>query len=273
MGVKAHFHVPQLVCLGTTMADSPNAPEYGPVIGIAVPQANTTVEPEIQALLGTDHTLLTARMTSASPDSRQRLVDYVDTLGHSLAQFDVAPLQVAGFACTGSSYLMGPDDELVRLHALSSARGYPVISAAQSILQALQLLGARRIALLSPYPSWLSDAGLAYWRACGLIITHGVGLPDELLDTRNIYKLRTAAVLQVFDTLAVSGCDAVLMSGTGMPTLGVMAQRQLPVPVLSSNLCLAWAMRCVVEPSAPPAAILAEMLSRVRRPNLRGPSL
>ncbi len=247
-------------------------PEYGPVLGIAVPQANTTVEPEMQALLGAGHTLLTARMTSASPESRQRLVDYIDTLGHTLAQFDVAPLQVAGFACTGSSYLIGPDDEATRLQALSAALGYPVLSAAKSILQALEVLGARRIALLSPYPSWLSEAGQAYWRACGLTITHVVGLPDELLDTRNIYKLRTAAVQQVFDTLDVSGCDAVLMSGTGMPTLGVMAQRLLAVPVLSSNLCLAWAMRCVVEASTPPARLLKDMLNRVRCPNLRGPS-
>ena len=253
------------------MFKTSHPPEYGPVIGIAVPQANTTVEPEMQALLGAGHTLLTARMTSASPNSRQRLVDYVDTLGHSLAQFDVAPLQVAGFACTGSSYLIGAADEAVRLHALSAARGYPVLSAAQSILQALKVLGARRIALLSPYPSWLSISGQAYWRACGLTITCVVGLPDELLDTRNIYKLRTAAVLQVFDTLDVSGCDAVLMSGTGMPTLGVMAQRHLGVPVLSSNLCLAWAMRCVVEPLVPAAGLLADMLGRARGLTVRGP--
>jgi maleate isomerase len=254
------------------MFKATHSPEYGPVVGIAVPQANTTVEPEMQSLLGAGHTVLTARMTSASPDSRQRLVDYIETLGHSLAQFDVAPLQVAGFACTGSSYLIGPDDESVRLLALSAARGYPVLSAAQSITRALEVLGARRIALLSPYPEWLSNLGQAYWRASGLTVTQVRGLPDALLDTRNIYKLRTAAVLQVLDALDVSGCDAVLMSGTGMPTLGAMAQRHLSVPVISSNLCLAWAMRCVLEPHAPAPTLLADMKRRAHEPNLRVPS-
>ena len=254
------------------MVDTASPSEYGPVMGITVPQANTTVEPEMQALLGRAHTVLTARMTSASEDSRQRLVDYVDTLGASLAQFDVAPLQVAGFACTGSSYLIGPDDESARLEALSAARGHPVLSAAQSILHALEVLGARRIALLSPYPAWLSDAGQAYWQACGLTITAVVGLPHALLDTRNIYRLKTADVLKVFDTLDASGCDAVLVSGTGMPTLGLMAQRQLAVPVLSSNVCLAWAMRCVVEPSQLPATLLADMQRRARRQFPRGVS-
>ena len=252
-----------------TGAISDATPEYGPVMGIAVPQANTTVEPEMQRLLGARHTVLTARMTSSSPDARQRLLDYFDTLGHSLGQFDVAPLQVAGFACTGSSYLAGPNEESVRLKAVSAMRGYPVLSAAQSISQALAVLGARRVALLSPYPAWLSDAGQAYWKACGLAITHVVGLPEELLDTRNIYKLRTSAVLQMFDSLEIAGCDAVLMSGTGMPSLGVMAQRHLAVPVLSSNLCLAWAMRCVVEPHVPADGLLTDMLRRARESNER----
>ena len=255
------------------MFEAKPPPEYGPVMGVTVPQANTTVEPEMQALLGVGHTVLTARMTSPSPDSRQRLIDYIDTLGPSLVQFDLVPLQVAGFACTGSSYVIGRDEESARLQAVSAKRGYPVLSAAQSIAQALEVLGARRVALLSPYPAWLSNAGQAYWRTCGLTITHVVGLPDELLDTRNIYKLRTANVLQVFDSLDVRGCDAVLMSGTGMPTLGVMAQRHLAVPVLSSNLCLAWAMRCVVDPLVPAAMLLADMLSRAPAPSLMAPNL
>ena len=93
-----------------------------------------------------------------------------------------------------------------------------------------------------------------------------------MLDTRNIYKLRTSAVLQVFDSFELAGCDAVLMSGTGMPTLGVMAQRHLAVPVLSSNLCLAWAMRCVVEPHLPAAALLIDMLRRAPEPKGVGPT-
>ncbi len=243
------------------MPDMEDVPEYGPVMGVAVPQANTTVEPEMQALLGTGHTLLTARMTSSSPDSRQRLIDYFDNLGSHLTQFDVAPLQVAGFACTGSSYLVGPDEEAARLQVISTACAYPVLSAARSIKRALDVLGARRIALISPYPAWLSDAGKSYWRSCGLTLASSTGLPAELLDTRNIYKLRTTAVMAIFDGLDIEDCDAVLMSGTGMPSLRLIAQRALPVPVLSSNLCLAWDMQSVVQADRPASTLLRDMLS------------
>ena len=243
------------------MGDTSRRPEYGPVMGVTVPQANTTVEPEMQALLGAGHTLLTARMVCHSDDSRKRLLDYFDTLGASAAQFDVAPLQVLGFACTGSSYLVGASREAEHLAALTASNGYPVLSAAQAILQALQTLGARRIALLSPYPGWLSKAGQAYWQAAGLTITAIAGPPGELMDTRNIYKLKTPAVGNILASLDTTGCDAVLLSGTGMPSLRIIAAHTLPVPVLSSNLCLAWAMQCAVQPDPSSIDLLRSMLT------------
>lgn len=215
-------------------------PEYGHAIGITTPQANTTVEPEMQILL--EGTTLTARMTSPLADSRARLVDYFDRLSETIAHFDVAPLKACGFACTGSAYLYGRAREEAAIDAAARRAGYPVISAATAIRNALETLGARRLALLSPYPKWLSEAGQQYWRDAGFELVSVAGLPADLLDTRNIYKLSTPRVLEVYAQLDTSGADAVLLSGTGMPTLRTIVQVNPGVPVLSSNLCLAWAL-------------------------------
>ena len=218
-------------------------PEYGRVTGITTPQANTTVEPEMQLLLS--GTVLTARLTSSFADSRQRLLDYFDRLPATLGQFDVAPLAAAGFACTGSCYLVGQEEEARLLGQASARARVPVISSAQAIREALAELNVKRIALLSPYPQWLSEAGQHYWRNAGFTLTSVAGLPADLLDTRGIYKLTTARVLDVFATLDLEGAEAVLMSGTGMPTLRAIAQLSAThagVPLLSSNLCLAWAL-------------------------------
>ena len=233
-------------------------PEYGPVFGVLTPQANTTVEPEMQLLL--PGTVLGARCTSASPDARQRLIDYLDGLGATLARFDTAPLRVAGFACTGSSYLAGGRREDQAMAALASQRAHPVISATQAIRRGLDLLGARRIALLSPYPAWLASAALAYWREAGYEISAVAGLPDEPLDTRGIYALTSARVQQVLATLNTAGCDALLLSGTGMPTLRAMAALPAVPPVLSSNVCLAWAMLASVDSSQGTAMALRHFL-------------
>ena len=224
-------------------AQAAATPEYGRVIGIATPQANTTVEPEMQLLL--DGTLLTARLSSPMADARDRLIDYFDRLPATLAQFDVAPVAAAGFACTGSCYLLGREEEERRLEGCRLRLRYPVISSAQAIRAALAELNVKRIALLSPYPGWLSAAGQAYWRESGYTLTSVAGLPDDLLDTRGIYRLTTARVLDLFAQLDLGHADAVLMSGTGMPTLRAIAQLAAAhpgLPLLSSNLCLAWAL-------------------------------
>ena len=114
-----------------TAEERPAAPEYGTVLGILTPQANTTVEPEMHALLGgaAGYTVITARLTSALADSRARLMDYLDRLEATLEQFDVEPLAAAGFACTGSSYLVGRADEEKRLVLRAPVRICPLYGA------------------------------------------------------------------------------------------------------------------------------------------------
>ena len=161
-----------------------------------------------------------------------------------MAQFDIAPLAAAGFACTGSSYLVGRQAEEQRLDAAARERGCPVVSAARAIRAALAALDAKRIALLSPYPAWLAQASQDYWRAEGLVLTAVAALPEELVDTRAIYGLTSERVQALLAGLDTRGADVVLLSGTGMPTLRTIAARNAGIPIVSSNLCLAWQLDC-----------------------------
>jgi len=68
--------------------------EYGKVgsIGVGVPQANTTVEAEFRSLVPAPVNVITARLQGSRVDSRQRLLDYFDSLDQTLDSFDSAPL-------------------------------------------------------------------------------------------------------------------------------------------------------------------------------------
>lgn len=220
--------------------------EYGSAgtLGIGVPQANTTIEPEFRALAPAGVNLIAARLQGGRGDSRARLQSYFDTLPAVLDSYDSAPLDAFGFACTGSSYLLGVKKDRAAFAELSARRGYPVVPAPQAILESLAHIGTRRIALISPYPDWLTEAALAYWRDAGIEIAEIVQVAADTADTRNIYNITSADAIAAAMQLKTRDFGALLLSGTGMPTLRAVGEltRAFGKPVLSSNLCLAWAL-------------------------------
>lgn len=207
------------------------------LVAILPPQANTTVEAELGVLLEPDIGTIVSRLTCFEADSRARLLGYFENVGAALRALDTARPAFGLFACTGSSYLVGLAEEDRAFGSLP----LPLISAARAVLQALDVLKARRIALVSPYPAWLTEVCVRFWRAQGKEIL-SVRTPEgDRSDTRRIYDLGSAQVSKEIATLAAAKADCVLITGTGMPSLAAIAKARVATPVLSSNLCLAWA--------------------------------
>lgn len=239
------------------MHDMNSEREYGKAgtIGIGVPQANTTIEAEFRAIAPAGVNVITARLQGSRTDSRQRLLDYFHTLDATLDTFDSAPLGAVGFACTGSSYLLGVQKDRAAFAALSGRRGYPVVPATEAILESLAHVGARSVALVSPYPAWLTEAALGYWRDAGIEVAELVQVEADTVDTRNVYNITSADAVAAAKRLKRRDFGALLLSGTGMPTLRAVGElaRAFGKPVLSSNLCLAWVLgRRIGLAAAPP---------------------
>ena len=213
-------------------------------LGLATPQANPTAETEFRALMPQGVACATVRMVSAEPHSAARLRAYFTDIGPTLDRFDTLSLQAIGLACTGSTYLLGHEAVEAHLGELSSRRGQHVISAAAAIERALAHLGARSIALICPYPDWLLTTAERHWRARGYDVVDQFSLDSNQGDTRAIYALSPeVAGEKIRARWQDAKADAYLITGTGLPTLRVVSQlsESLSGPVLSSNLCLAWA--------------------------------
>lgn len=217
---------------------------YGPkgLIGVLTPQANTTVEPEMVAMVPPGMTFVNARLKSDKPTIPERLADYFDRYGEAVGEFANAPLNAVGFACTGASYLGGAEAEDRTLAAIREKRGYPAATAASAVIDALSALGAERVALVSPYNDALDDVSAAYWRSRGLTV---VARRTAFRDTDQfhpIYTLEADAARPGIEAVADTDADAIVLLGTGMPTLPPIAET--PVvngkPLLSCMLCLGW---------------------------------
>lgn len=208
-------------------------------VGIGTPQANPTVEAEMRILLPPPVATAVVRLTSASQNPLFRLRLYLEGLEETLGQYDTLRPDAFGFACTGSSYLVGAAREAEIVAEVENRFGYPIVTATAAIAWQLQRLGARRIALASPYPVPLAEAAETYWREAGFDVAEVHRIETGSGDTRGIYALGSEDARPAAEALRRSDVDVVLLSGTGMPSLALIADAEGHPPIISSNLCVA----------------------------------
>jgi len=173
-----------------------------------------------------------------SPDGmEERTRAYLDSLpGPATALGSVSPTVVV-LAHTAASYLTELANEPTLVDRLASLTGARAITAAQAVRAALERLGVKALALGTPYPESISARGRAYWEAAGFRV---VGY--HRLDSADIYTEGEERAAELARQADVPSAEAVLLSGTGLPTVGVLEalERELGKPVISSNQASLW---------------------------------
>ena len=143
------------------------------------------------------------------------------------------------FGCTSGSMLIG-EQEVSRL--INRAHpGVPVTNPWSAVKAALRGLGARRIAVLTPYIGEVNYPIYQGLRQAGLEIaafgTFGV------LEDAEIPRIPAEAIRQAAEQLLLgTRADALFLSCTNLRTLELLddLERQLGLPVISSNQALFW---------------------------------
>ncbi len=236
--------------------------EYAPrgLVGLLVPPANTTVEAEASLLLPPGIGWVAARLVGdAKGTVPERMRQYLEALDATLAQVNNAPVCAYALAVTGASYYCGAATEDAMVARLEERLGVPFITAARAVRDALLALGARRLGLVSPYPDDVTEASVAYWESRGFTVVRvaRVPLPEDAFHP--IYALGSREATLALEGLDATGVDAVVLLGTGMPTLASIARHPSHggVPVISSMLALGWRVaEALLRPEAPSAATL-----------------
>jgi maleate cis-trans isomerase len=204
------------------------------------------VEPELYRMAPPGVTFHFARLPappSAGPAGgaagmEERTRTYLEGLdGPTRALGAVRPALIL-LAHTASSYALGWGHEQPLIERIGSLGRAPALLAAHAVRAALRHLGVSRLALGTPYPESISRHARAYWEAAGFEI---VGY-HRLAGVVDIYAESEERAAELARRADARDADAVLLSGTGLPTVSVLdgLERELGKPVLSSNQACCW---------------------------------
>jgi maleate isomerase len=207
--------------------------------GVLVPPSNPSVEPELAHCLAGNVSLYASRfpvMPGTTLLERNRR--YLEVYRDSVKSFGELALRGIAIGLTGPSYRLMPAGDRALVRELSAHAGVPVMTASAAIDDALSALQVRRICVVSPYPQWLTDESVAYWRGTEREVVQVV----KISETFRAYELSDAEIGSALASVDTNAVDAIVLSGTGMLTLPAIldARARMDKPILSSNLCCAW---------------------------------
>lgn len=213
-----------------------------PLVGVIVPPAQGEVPPELPQLYGgaldfMAHGLALGRLT---PEGYDAVIGKVEAAARALADRGADAVALMG---TSLSFYRGRafNDELVR--TMSAATGLPVTTMSNAVVEALQAVGGRRIAVATAYTAEVNERLAIFLRDSGFGVAGLEAL--DLVEIPDIHAVGEAELLALGRRAAANapGADALLISCGGLRTLPVELplEQSLGMPVVSSAVAGAWA--------------------------------
>lgn len=180
-----------------------------------------------------------ARASMPQEISTESLSQLRDSLAAAAAR--ILPddgLDVICLACTSGSVAVGEETALVQLQ--TGAPGAKATTLAGSVRKALAALGARRLAVATPYRDELNGGIARYLLNAGFELAEIQGL--NLDYDRDMIRVSPEFLIEFASAVDRPDADAVLVSCGALRTLDVLEviEERLGKPVVCSNQAMLW---------------------------------
>ncbi|MCU1479331.1 MAG: maiA [Subtercola sp.] len=212
-------------------------------IGLVVPSSNTTVETEMPAILGrhesAEFTFHASRMRMAKVSPAQLAAMNAQRERCIIELGDARP-DVILYACLVAIMASGIGEHrrvesLVAEQLATGGSSAVVRSSAGALVEAINALGVKRIALVTPYMRPLAEQVVGYLEAEGFEVVDWRAL--EVEDNYEVGRIPGERVLDAARSLDLSKANALIISAcVQMPSLDLVdaAEQEFGIPVLSA---------------------------------------
>lgn len=238
--------------------------DHVPTIGMIVPPKPDTAPPEPLKLYpeGIRFRAKGLGLTSLTPEGYDQVIGRIAEASAELAEEGADAIALMG---TSISFYRGPAFNAELVASMEKASGLPATTMSNAVVDALNTLGAKRLAVATAYGDEVNDRLAAY--------LGGVGF--EVLTLESLGIVDVGAVFSVTDddlldlgrraAAAAPQADAMFLSCGGLRTLAVTTplERETGLPIVSSAVAGAWAAVRLVgrDPAVPGYGRLLEPIA------------
>jgi len=190
-------------------------------VGLMVPINNTTMERELLAWLPAGSTCVTQRIPRGKGMLTKETLPEYKAQALALAKaFDNPEVDVVAYGCTAAGFISGPVGDAALQSELADVTGKNVVTTARSMVLALQEIGVKNIALVTPYldsvnvqlKAFLADGGINVKRFNSFYAQN----TDELgrIEAYEVAKLARATM--------ADDCEAMFIGCSQLPTWEIL---------------------------------------------------
>jgi maleate cis-trans isomerase len=205
-------------------------------VGLIIPSVNTFSEPQFNHFAPEGLGIHVARARVAGQWKRP-LPEMESEIEEAAQLLSDAHPNVIVFHCTDTSMTQGPQGEGKILDIVKDATGIDAMATSRLVLDALQLLGMKKVVLLTPYMS--NKAVIDYLTAAGVTVVQDVALK---LEAKNFGSVTPADWARLAKENDRPEADGIFLSCTNTTQIEAIAdiERGLGKPVVNSNQAVLW---------------------------------
>jgi maleate isomerase len=220
-------------------------------IGLIVPSSNVTIETELPALLAR-HESATFTFHSSRMRMQEVSEEGLQTMNaqreRCVAELTDASCDSLVYGCLVAIMAQGPGEHrrvtaAIREQLIGQASMLTVVTSADALIEAIRALGARRVALVTPYLKPLAQKVVDYIEAEDIEVTDWVALEEP--DNAAVARIAGERILAAARTLDLTKTDVLILSAcVQMPSLALieLAESEFGVPVLSATTATAFTL-------------------------------
>ena len=211
-------------------------------IGLITPMSENAEHAfHIYAPEGVSFASMKINFPGPTPEGLTILTDRLEETAAMYKDYDV---DLVVFVCTSGSCIKGVgwDQECIR--QIERASGHPGLTTSTAVLEALQALGAKKVAVLTPYPEATNEAEKKFLEDNGFEVTNIVGMDVSYIrcEGRKMEACDEYFLYRNAMKMDLKGADTFFLSCMGLTTMEIVDELEtlLGVPVLTSHQATLW---------------------------------